>query len=357
MQTLLAEPPARTEKKPAWRGPVFGLLFLVIATSVTLGLGEIVIRVIASQHLIYNIEMVKYAKELKMRDPMGEVSHVHRPSSSADLMGVNISLNSLGDRGPELQSNRSPDCKRVLVMGSSITMGWGVPLEKTFAATTERMLNENKPFGPKTSFEFVNAGIGNYNTYFQYKLFQRQYPVVKPDMVVVHYFISDVQPRGMGNDSFILRDSYLAAFFYDRWSQIKLKFSGQYKDLFTFYNELYADDSVPWKQTQQWISDMRDTAAKDKIPFLLMIVPDIHDLAPGTPYKPLYSKMETAFKAMNIPTVNSFDAFQQQFGDDVTKLWIQSDDPHPNANGHALMANILYQYLVANDPLNLRAAK
>jgi hypothetical protein len=241
-----------------------------------------------------------------------------------------------------------------VVLGSSITLGWGVPFEKTFTATTESLLNSNRPFGPKISFEFVNAGIGNYNNYFQYKLFQRQYPVVKPDMVVLHYFISDVQPRGMGRDSFILRDSYLAAFFFDRWSQLKLRLGGQYKDLFTFYKDLYADDSQPWKQTQQQILEMRDLTAKDGVPFLVMIQPDIHDLSPGTPYKDLYAKMETAFKAMGIPTINAFDAFQKEFGDDVSKLWIQSDDPHPNASGHALMAQILYDYFVGTDPLKLK---
>ncbi len=352
--TLASVNSAKRARKSRWRDLVYGVVFLFCATLVTLVAGEIALRVICSHHLIYNIEMVKYAKELKMRDPLGEVSHVHRPSSSAQLMGVEISLNSLGDRGPDLKAPRDPDSRRILVMGSSITMGWGVPFEKTFTATTERLLNSNKPFNPKTTFEFVNAGIGNYNTVFQYNLFMRQYPVVKPDMVVLHYFISDVQPRGMGNDSFILRDSYLAAFFYDRWSQIKLKFSGQYKDLFTFYQDLYADDSQPWKQTRQLISQMRDITARDKVPFLVMIVPDIHDLAPGTPYKALYSKMETTFKVMDIPTVNCFDAFQKDYGDDVSKLWIQSDDPHPNASGHALMAQILYQYMTNSDPLELK---
>ncbi len=242
-------------------------------------------------------------------------------------------------------------------MGSSITMGWGVPFDETFTATTQRLLNSNKPFGPKYSFEFVNAGIGNYSNYFQYKLFQRQYPVVKPDMVVLHYFISDVEPRGKGRDSFILRDSYLAAFLFNRWSEIKLKFSGHYKDLFTFYNDFYADDSQPWKQTRRQISEMRDITAKDGVPFLVMIVPDIHDLSPGTPYKDLYAKIETAFKAMNIPTINTFDAFQKDFGDDVSTLWIQSDDPHPNAAGHALMAQILYNYLVETDPLKLKPSQ
>ena len=333
---------------------LFGLTFVVVATVVTLAFGEIAVRFVSSIHLIYNIEMVKYAKQLKMRDPSGQASHVHRPSSSAHLMGVDISLNSLGDRGPELNDPKPQDCRRVLVLGSSITMGWGVPFEKIFTSDVQHMLNDQHPFGNNFTFEFANAGIGNYNTHFQYKLFQRQYPLVKPDMVVLHYFISDVQPRSMGRDSFILRDSFLAAFLFDRWSQMKLRFSGNYKDLFTFYKDLYTDDSPPWKQTQQEIAEMRNLTAKDGVPFLVMIVPDIHDLAPSTPYKALYAKMETAFKAMNIPTVNAFDPFQKEFGDDVTKLWIQSDDPHPNAKGHALMAQILYQYFTGHDPLQLK---
>jgi len=232
-------------------------------------------------------------------------------------------------------------------------MGWGVPFENIFTSVTQQKLNTQKPFGPGVSFEFVNAGIGNYNNYFQYKLFERQYPIVKPDMVVLHYFISDVQPRGMGRDSLILKHSYLAAFLFDRWSQLKLRFGGHYKDLLTFYQELYQDDSEPWKQTQKQIVAMRDQTARDGVPFVVMIIPDIHDLSPGTPYQALYTKMETTFKGLGLPTVNAFDAFQKQFGGDVSTLWIQSDDPHPNAKGHALMAQILYDYLCQADPLHL----
>ncbi len=346
----MTDAPAPTKNKEI----VFGIVAGLIAVVFTLGLGEVAVRVISKQKLIYNIEMVKYATELKMRDPKGEVSHVHRPSSSAHLMGVDVSLNSLGDRGPELAATRDSSRKRVLVMGSSITMGWGVPYDSTFTSTTEWLLNTKKPFGPATSFEFVNAGIGNYNTVFQHGLFERQLPVVKPDLVVVHYFISDVQPRGKGRDSFILRNSFLAAFLFDRYSQVKLRFNHEYKDLFTFYGDLYADSSSAWKQTQTEIVQMRDESVKSGAPFVLMVVPDIHDLSPGTPYKALYKKVADTFAANGIATVSAFEPMQQAFGTDVTKLWIQSDDPHPNASGHAVMASVMYDYLVASNPLKLK---
>ena len=333
-----------------------GLAFTIVATAVTLGLGEIVMRVVASRRLLYNIEMVKYATELKMPDPLGVVSHVHRPSVHAKLMGVNVALNALGDRGPELVNPKVASRKRVLVLGSSVTLGWGVPFESTFTARTEAMLNARHPFGPGVSFEFVNAGIGNYNTAFQYRLFERQYPVVAPDLVVLHYFVSDVQPRTMGRNSVLLKHSYLLATLFDRWSQIALRLDGNYKDLFTFYQELYADDSEAWRQTRQRVVAMRDRAASDHVPFVVMIIPDIHDLSPGTPYKALYDRIETAFISAGITTINAFGPFQRQFGGDAATLWIQPDDPHPNSKGHALMADILYQQLVERDPLALRAA-
>ena len=340
-----------TKKK---RELILGLAFTVIVTLATLVVGEIALRVITSRHLIYNIEMVKYARELKVRDPRGIVSHVHRPLAKAQLMGAEIALNSLGNRGPELIDPKPQGTRRVLVLGSSITMGWGVPFDAVFTTVAARQLQERQPFGPAVRLEIVNAGIGNYNSVFQHQLFLDQYPRVRPDLVVLHYFISDAQPRTMGRDSAILKHSLLAAFCFDRLGQIR--FRGEKKDLFTFYRELYEDSSPAWQSTREHIAQMRDRCRQDGIPFAIMILPDIHDLSPGTPYGALYGKMETAFRSMDVPVLNTFDAFQKRFGGDVSQVWIQSDDPHPNVAGHSLMADEFYQYLVRENPLKLPVA-
>ena len=94
-------------------------------------------------------------------------------------------------------------------------MGWGVTYDQVFTTLAEKHLNSAKPFGP-LRFEFANSGIGNYNTFAQYQLFKKQYSELKPDMVVLHYFFSDVEPRTMGRNSQILRHSFLAAWLFDR---------------------------------------------------------------------------------------------------------------------------------------------
>ena len=332
---------------------VLKLLFLFAAIVVTLAFGEVAMRLISSRTLIYNIEMAKYAKALKQRDPKGEVSHVHVPSRSARLMGVDVTLNSLGHRSRELSKVKTPGTRRILVLGASITMGWGVAIDRVFTSVLEERLNREKPFGPAIAFEIANAGIGNYNTYFEQKLFQRQYPIVKPDLVVVQYAINDAEPRSMGRNNWLLQHSLLADYFFDRFQHLRFA-GGSNKDLFSFYSQLYKDDSNAWRQSIASLAAIRDIAQKDGVPTLVMIIPDIHELSADTPFRSLYTKMEQTFQKLDIPTINTFDEFRKHFGGDVSKLWIQSDDPHPNASGHELMADILYSYIVEANPLKLQ---
>src|SRR4051812_31548703 len=109
--------------------PRLGLLLVSVA--LTLVISELAVRTWFSHRQSYSFEMWRYSTLLKWRvpDPRG---HVHRPSARATLMGVPVSLNSGGLRGPEIPL-RKPDGEfRVLVIGDSFTLGWGVEESKTY---------------------------------------------------------------------------------------------------------------------------------------------------------------------------------------------------------------------------------
>lgn len=320
--------------------------FLIFAFVAVLCLvtGELLVRIISTKKLFYNIEMVKYAKELKIPDPEGIASHMHRPNASAVLMGTEIKLNSLGNRGPDL-GVKSKDTKRILVLGSSVTMGWGLPEEKMFTYITQRELNEQLASSGR-KVEIANAGIGNYNTRFQIALFNRQYPILKPDIVVLHYFISDAETRGKGNNSLLLKYSYLADLFYDQISNLSFK-AGSVGDLATYYRDLYADNSPNWRATLDIIKNLNDTLSRDKVPLLIMIVPDFHNLNKNSSYKSIYEKIYSDFSKLHIPVINMFENFSDTYSEHESDLWIQADDPHPNDKGHELMAKLLTDLLGA----------
>lgn len=265
-------------------------------------------------------------------------------------MGVDIFLNSLGHRDKEL-APKTAHVRRILVLGSSVTMGWGVPQEKVFTALVEKRIGDEKPFGGSPVIQFANAGIGNYDTLAQLNLFKRQYRQIRPDAVILHYFISDAEPRRKGSNSRVLRHSYMAAYFYDRARLAFMKTDK--RDLVRYYSDLYRGQDSAWSRTRGYVAEMSAITSKDRVPFIVMIVPDIHNLRPDTPYAGIYATIEAGFGEMGIKTLNTFPDFQSRFGRNEKDLWIQSDDPHPNARGHALMAEALYRFLVAENPLSL----
>lgn len=308
-------------------------------------LSELAIRFIAGRRLIYPVEMAKYTRLLQVPAPSGKTGHRHKKNASAKLMGVEIALNSLGNRGGELAENKPKNVRRVFVLGSSMTMGWGVQTDKVFTSLLERRLNQVRPLGKHISFECVNSGIGNYNIHYQSDLFLEQFSLVNPDYIVLNYFIDDAkadpEPSRFGT---LLKKFYVTSILYGKISALRFMIKG--KTLEEYYRGLYQEESPGWEETLSRVEGMNALARKKGVPFLIAIVPDFRNLGPDSPYKDLYGQIGAGFAKAGIPTVNSFDVFQQRHGRNPSELWIQSDDPHPNALGHATMADVVFDALV-----------
>lgn len=316
-------------------------LFIICALSITFALGELTVRLVSSKKHIYNIEMVKYASKLKMRDPEGLVSHLHKPNAQANLMGVDIQLNSLGHRSRELESNKKSNEQRVYLMGASGTLGWGVPQEETYSSLLEKELNANKL---QTHYEVINAGIGNYGTKAQYLLLKKQLDQVKPDHVVLTYYVSDVIPREVGNDNPIYHYSYLAAYLANAANVVTYALGGK-SSLSEYYGQFYDEKNPHWIQAKENINEIKKLCEQHGITFSIVMLPDIHNLTQGTPLKVIYEKIEADFIGMGIKTLNIFSALQTEFAGREQEIWIQANDPHPNAKGHKVIADQLLQFL------------
>ncbi|CAN5950124.1 unnamed protein product [Sphagnum jensenii] len=77
----------------------------------------------------YDIEMWRYAKELKRLSTDPEIGHEHIPKSSAVLENVEIRINERGLRGPPLRAI-SGSKRRIIFLGDSIALGLGCPRER-----------------------------------------------------------------------------------------------------------------------------------------------------------------------------------------------------------------------------------
>ena len=73
--------------------------------------------------------------------------------------GVTISTNALGFRDRELERKQDGEL-RILLLGDSITFGYGVSAEETYGRKLEAILASRLGRRVRT----VNAGIGGFNT-------------------------------------------------------------------------------------------------------------------------------------------------------------------------------------------------
>lgn len=308
------------------------VLFL-ISIVVCLGVAEVALRLKNLSGENYDIEMWRYSLELKQESDDKGLGHQHIPSTSAVLQNIDIRLNDLGLRGEAIRSTESAS-RRVLVLGSSITLGWGVPEPETM---TVRMANLFREDGKDV--EVLNGGVGNYNTARYINWFLSDLISTKPSDIVVHYFINDAEALDAGGGNFLLRHSQLAV---TLWIAANRLFgdSGE-SSLVDHYRNVYEPNAPGYKAMLQAMDKLKSYADANNVRVTLAMVPDVHNLT-DYPFGFIHERMSQVAAERGFEFVDLYPGFQ---GMTPEKIWSMPGDPHPNALGHEIMAKALYAAL------------
>lgn len=310
---------------------VFFNIAAAIATIVVCFIaGEALLRLKNADGMSYHVEMWRYAKELKQRveDPL--LSHIHIPSKSAKLQNTTISINSLGMRGPEIDKQATK--KRILFLGSSITLGWGTPEDETLSAILQ------SKFGNQA--EILNAGVGNYNTERYTRLYETHLRQLKPEVLVVHYFINDAEVLPPASNNILIQNSQLALMLWQGW----VKMTAGEKDmsgLEEHYQAIYNPENEGYKRMFAALRRLAEMAKQDGTQVILAMMPDIHNLKPY-PFTFIHKQMAAIATTLKWEYVDLYPALENQIPED---LYTIPGDPHPNGLGHRLMADHLYPVL------------
>ncbi len=286
--------------------------------------------------------MHKYAKKLKVKSEVLGLTHEHLKGSEATLMGVNVKTNSLGFRDEALLLKDSNEY-RVVLVGSSITMGWGVERDSVCDLVVERELKNDSLF-----INVVNTGIGNYNTKLQAIRFDKFIDSLSADMVVLHYFLNDAEEIVSNDQNILIKHSYLAAYIYVKLKQFLVTKSGEFRSIGGYYKNLYSKDSRGWNEAQQSILKMQNKCQSLGVEFILMIQPDLHDLSKESPQFECHRRISDFAVQHNIKVLDLFLNYSESVSL-PSEIWVNHDDPHPNAQGHRIIGKALSQYLKAID--------
>jgi hypothetical protein len=136
------------------RNIIFSTILLAVSVAICATAGEVFLRLKNNSMKNYDIEMWRYAKELKEPDADPDLSYDHVRSKSALLQGVNVRLNERGLRGESLRPI-PPGGRRILFLGGSITFGWGVPEEDTVEVQLQDRLRD-----AAVAAQILNGGAG-----------------------------------------------------------------------------------------------------------------------------------------------------------------------------------------------------
>jgi lysophospholipase L1-like esterase len=118
-----------------------------------------------------------------------EIRYVLAPNQQGWIDDGLVTVNALGFRGPAVVVPKPPGRFRVAIAGDSLTMGWGVADDETYAARLEPLLRSGSP---SRDADVVNLGVGGYNTRQEVTLLERHVATLQPDLVLIGFYSNDV---------------------------------------------------------------------------------------------------------------------------------------------------------------------
>jgi hypothetical protein len=167
-----------------WTGNLYAL---VISTLIVLFAVEFGLRIFNPFGVGFFHDL-PYHMQGMVDDPMLGYRH---PDSVAYSLGSSlVELNSHGLRDDEIPYDKPAGEKRILVLGDSVTFGWGVSQGETFSDRMEHLLNEL----PGDRWQVINSGVNGYNTEQESTYLRIEGMRYSPDFVVLVYVSNDMYP-------------------------------------------------------------------------------------------------------------------------------------------------------------------
>jgi hypothetical protein len=150
---------------------------------------------------------------------------------------------------------------------------------------------------------------------------------MKPDIVVLTYFINDGEPvPSYPHESWL--DLHSAAWIVLNYRLDSLiRQFGPRPDWKHYYRNLYRDDAAGWKATQKALAAFGEIARTSGIKVVVFHLPELRELKPY-PFQDVTDKVRTAVEADGLPFVDLLPTVEAM---DPASLWVTVPDPHPNA--------------------------
>jgi lysophospholipase L1-like esterase len=313
---------------------LFSVVLMIVSMTLALGAGELILRVKNSSMKTYDIEMWRYAKDLKVRSDDPQLDFDHVKSKSSVLQNVTVRLNERGLRGGPVEPLQ-PGGRRILFLGGSIALGWGVSEDDTVEAQLQKRLR-----GIGSQAQVINGGVGNYNAERYVSRFFKELSDLDPTDIVVHYFLRDAEDLPPGGGNIVLRHSELGVTLWIASHRLFDKAGEQ--TLVDHYRRVYEASAPGFIRMRAKLKELADYGKANRIRLYFAMTPDVHNLI-DYKFGFVHDTMRQIAQADGFTYV---DLLPAMLGRQPQELFAMPGDPHPNALGHRLMADAIFRVIV-----------
>lgn len=308
-----------------------------------------------------------------------------------------VKINAEGFRDDEILPKERFDL-RILMLGDSMTWGYGVEKEETFSEVLQQKLNAKG-----VNADVINAGATSYSPTLEYLLLKYKGLSYQPDIVILNLDVSDIQDdyfreqaAEFDQEGNIIRVSgikeqitllykirnkmQLNRFIFDKVNLIDSRFvkkegkqntmpQGDPKtDRYAILRDLpVQDEEEHWDRTFHYITLISELCKKNDITFILTLYPygvqvspdewslgrHLFGFSPGAVQSDApQQKVKKYAEENGIIYVEMLEPFQES---SVFPLYFPYDG-HINREGHKLAADVLFSSLVEEEMIKLPAA-
>jgi hypothetical protein len=253
-----------------------------------------------------------------------------RPNDATERWGLQWRTNSQGMRDREYSPHKPPGTIRIAFVGDSIGAGWGVNVEERFESILEEVWDSRARRTSGLKVEIINCAVPGHSPGQRWYHFTQIGWRMDPDLVIYEGTAADVG-----------------------WDERRLRFllaRGLGWDC-PIYNHTLASAGVEPDESpdhykralrpihRQILQGVYQTMAADcrgrDIPIFWVLIPRVGRHNDVENQRSLLQTARTAGFSRVIDVTDAFD------GLDPSGLAVESDDFHPNASGHDLLARQL----------------
>lgn len=246
--------------------------------------------------------------------------------------------NSLGFRDREWTADDLEGRQTVVVLGDSFAAGWGLkdPAQR-FSDVLAAKLGDD--------YAVINLGRYGTATPEQLKILQDESPVRQPDVIILQYFLNDINYAGLQLGLLPepdptpdwTKDSYLANFFYWRFLRAANPNDAFFAHWWDWSYAAYDNVGI-WSVHKQEIRDFADYADSIGARLIVVIFPNLLDVVRSIPYVDRVAQAFEEYGQRDI--LKLFDAAAAW---DYNDLMVSRRDSHASPSFNQYVGEQLYE--------------